>query len=247
MVRLIKNEFLFYVRLPIIWLSLILMLVMTFIISSAMVSSLYDTAFDTFNIGYFNGLVFDLKVYWVLINILCPFLIIYSFKVELSNAFFVKFNFLPFRFTQKYVAKLSALGIMIFIVGTLHGLFLTSKVIYYSHLSFSELRIHLVLFGWIYFISLVSLFYYHILLFLFFSIRSYWFLVLFHLLNLFLTRFDEYYWIPINWANYAIEYLSHTFTPAYFFRLHPPAFLAFLLVFIFIAPLLILKRLTYAK
>jgi hypothetical protein len=247
MFRLISQEFLFLKNLKVGGPILSLMLFLVLIFSTLMNSKLYQFAFDSFGEQYLNGVGFDLKLFYLLINIFIPLLIIYSFQVELSNGMFEKLNVLPVRFDQRYFAKLFALFIMLVMVGTIFSFFLIGKVFYYSHLGFDGFKIHLVLFRCIYFVSFITLFYYNLLMFIFFKTKSIWILNVFHLVNVLMLSFGDFYWIPINWANYSIEYLFNYFATPYFFQIHPPIHFIYLQVFMLISMYFFIKRLNHGK
>lgn len=194
-------------------------------------SDLYTFCFDAYKTYYLFGLMLEFKIYWGLTNILVPFLIIYLLGYNKSQSFFNKGNYyVPFQFLDLYMAKLFAIGLVLFIVGTIFGLVLFAKVIFYSHLGLNGLTLHLVTFKWAYFITFISLFYFNLLLFLFYCFRSVWLVIAFHAVNILFLFIDDLYWLPINWASTSIQYLQHRITPMNFFFEHPPILIGLFLV-----------------
>jgi hypothetical protein len=247
MIRLIFQEFMFLKNLKVVGLMLTIMLLCKLLISTLMNSKLYHFAFDSFDKQYFYAVYFDLKLFYVVTNVFIPALIIYSFQVELSNGIFEKLHVLPVHFSQKYYAKFIAICMILASISTIFSFFLVGKVFFYSHLGLEGYRIHIVLFGWIYFISLITLVYYHLLVFIFFTLKSIWILIVFHLVNVFMLPFGEFYWLPINWANYSIEYLSSHFAKPYFFQIHPPIHFIYFLVLMLSTMYIVIKRLNHGK
>lgn len=194
----------------------------TLILLSIAKSESYHFAFDMFSIKYFYATIFDLKIYWGLTNILVPLLFLYSFRSYESSSLFDKNGNDTCSLFEGYLSKLFAIWLVLFIGGSIFGLFLFAKVFYYSHLDLGELTMHLVVFKWIYFITCISIFYSNLLLFLFYCFRSFWLLISFHAINILLLFFDDLYWLPINWASTSIEYLQHRIAPITFFFEHPP-------------------------
>ncbi|MHA8075768.1 hypothetical protein [Aquirufa sp. TARAVU-A1A] len=247
MIRLIFQEFLFFKNLKVVGLMLTFMLLCTLLISTLMNSQIYQFAFDSFEVQYLNAVGFDLKLFYVLTNVFVPTLIIYSFHVELSNGMFEKLQVLPVQYNQKYYAKLLAICVILASLGTIFSFFLVGKVFFYSHLGLDGYRIHIVLFNWIYIVSLITLIYYNLLLFIFFTLKSIWILIVFHLVNVFMLPFGDFYWLPINWANYSIEYLYSHFTKPYFFQIHPPIHFIYFLVLMLSTMYIVIKRLNHGK
>jgi hypothetical protein len=174
-------------------------------------------------VHYLFGLMLEFKIYWGLTNVLIPFLIISLMGFNKSQSFFNKRNYyVPFQFLDLYMAKLFAIGLVLFIIGTIFGLVLFVKVIFYSHLGLNGLTLHLVTFKWVYFITFNSLFYFNLLLFLFYCFRSVWLVIAFHTVNIILFFIYDLFWLPIRWASTSIEYLQHRITPMNFFFEHPP-------------------------
>lgn len=194
-------------------------------------SDFYSFCFDTYKTQYLFGLMLEFKIFWGLTNILAPFLIIYLMGYNKSQSCFNKGNdYVPFQFLELYMAKLIAIGLVLFFVGTIFGLVLFAKVIFYSHLGLNGLSLHLVTFKWVYLITVISLFYFNLLLFLFYCFRSVWLVIAFHAVNILFLFIDDLYWLPINWASTSIEYLQHRITPMNFFFEHPPILMGLFLV-----------------
>jgi hypothetical protein len=210
-------------------------------------SEFYHFAFDVFSIQYFYAIIFDLKIYWGLTNILVPLLFLYSFRSYESPTLFGTNEDNSCSFFESYLSKLFAIGLVLFIGGAIFGLFLFAKVFYYSNLGLGELTVHLVVFKWIYFITCISIFYFNLLLFLFYCFRSFWLLISFHAFNILLLFFDDLYWLPINWASTSIEYLQHRITPMTFFFEHPPIFFGLFLVAKIVLMFIVLRRIYYKE
>jgi hypothetical protein len=210
-------------------------------------SEFYHFAFDVNSIKYFYAIIFDLKIYWGLTNILVPLLFLYSFRSYKSSTLFDKNEKDTCSLFEGYLSKLFAIGLVLFIGGSIFGLFLFAKVFYYSNLGLGELTVHLVVFKWIYFITCISIFYFNLLLFLFYCFRSFWLLISFHATNILLLFFDDLYWLPIGWANISIEYLQHRITPMTFFFEHPPIFFGLFLVAKIVLMCIVLRRIYYVQ
>jgi hypothetical protein len=247
MIRMIFQEFVFLKNLKAFGLTLSFMLICTLLISTSASSKLYQFAFDSFDVQYLNGVGFDLKLFYVLTNVFIPALIIYSFHIELSNGMFEKLHVLPVNFDQKYYAKFFAIFLIIALVGTIFSFFLIGKIFFYSHLGFAGLKIHIVLFRLIYFVSLISLIYYYLIVFIFFTMKSIWVLIVFHLVNVFMLTWGDFYWLPINWANYSIEYLYNHFAKPYFFQIHPPLHFFYFLVMMLSTMSIVIKQFNHGK
>ena len=160
---------------------------------------------------------FGFKIYWVFTCIILPFLLINIFYT--NNPLNNHYSYLSFLPISKQAVFQSYLVLILFILGSLG---ITISII--SGIKSNNFNIDYVydLIKWTFGLIIISFFYYNILL-----IFSYWFkskfvLLFFHIASIFLCRFNNFFWIPINWPKIYIQYLEPNSEKQYFFKVNPP-------------------------
>jgi hypothetical protein len=164
-----------------------------------------------------------LYLFWILTTIILPFFYLKYFQVEKTNDYFEKIRLLPQRFHQVYLAKLGFLTIILFLIAIVMGTVISIKEYFVSNGDFFAVFDYFTIFKWILLISLVTIFYYNILLFLFVVLKSPLILYAFHIINILLFPFQSFYWIPLNWSRLTISYLGSLYDKDSFFKIHPPS------------------------
>ncbi len=171
----------------------------------------------------YNEIHLYLYLFWILTTIILPFFYLKYFQVEKTNDYFGKIQLLPQRFHQVYLAKLGFLTILLFLFAIVMGTIVTIKEYFVSDGEFYAVFDYFTIIKWILLISLVTIFYYNILLFLFVVFKSPLILYAFHIINILLFPFQSFYWIPLNWSRLTISYLGSLYDKDSFFTTHPPS------------------------
>jgi hypothetical protein len=171
----------------------------------------------------YNEIHLYLYLFWILTTIILPFFYLKYFQVEKTNDYFGKIRLFPQRFHQAYLAKLGFLTIQLFLLAIVMGTVISIKAYFVSNGDFFAVFDYFTIIKWVLLISLVTIFYYNILLFLFVVFKSPLILYAFHIINILLFPFQSFYWIPLNWSKLVISYIGSIYYKDSFFKIHPPS------------------------
>ncbi len=180
-------------------------------------------AFISIQFRIFTEISQYLYLFWILTTIILPFFYLKYFQVEKTNDYFSKIQLLPQKLYQAYLAKLGFLTILLFLLAIVVGAVISIKEYFVSDGEFYAFFDTFTIIKWLLLISMATVFYYNILLFLFVIFKSPLLLFAFHIINIILYPFQSFYWIPLNWSKLVIRYLGSLYYEDSFFYENPPS------------------------